>query len=138
MELYFPTKRTKATADRDAIMINALADDVARMADVGDHLRRVFARLYHNRSYMRQWITKHCDFSVSSGLRYMVLSVKRQELRHAGIRVLADAYRALELDSNVSISLDSPLWSIVTSDPDVPPEADPGAQCSTKVYTTGN
>ncbi|WP_225073775.1 hypothetical protein [Desulfuromonas sp. CSMB_57] len=126
METYIPTlKPTKGTTDMDAVAINALVNDVQRMADTGDHLRRVFARLKHNRSFMRQWIVKNCDFSVSSGLRYMIMAAERQELRRAGIRVLADAYSLLGLDSNVSIGLSSPLWDRAISDRDAQPVQEP-------------
>lgn len=114
------TKHATATRDPDAQEINRLHNDVERRADIGEILRRVFGRLYFNRSYLRQWIGKHCDFSVASALRYMLLSRFRHELKAAGIITLADSYRRLQLDSQLSINLADPRWEQVA----VPVEGD--------------
>lgn len=105
-------KTAVLTLDADAQAANSLHNDVTRMADIGRILRRVFIqRLHGNAAYMRKWITRHCNFSPASGLRYMLLDRHRTVLREIGCCKLADAYHALELDSQVSVNLQSPLWA---------------------------
>ena len=104
-------KAATLSRDADAKAANALHDDVDRMAAVGRILRRVYIhRLYGSAAYMRKWIGKNCDFSPASGLRYMLLDRYRAELQEAGLIKLADAYDFLELNSQLSINLSSPLW----------------------------
>lgn len=96
--------------DVAASEINEMANDVNRMAEIGDRLRKVFARLFWNKTYMRKWIEKRCDFSIPTAIRYMLLSCHMNKLRKANIKTLSEAYRELDIDANVQPNLASPWW----------------------------
>lgn len=92
-------KRTKPTADQDAQIINALLDDVGRMASIGLTLRQTLKENFESDiPSFRRWCKSAIDRDWLSICRYLELDRNREELRQRGIIRLADAYRFLGID----------------------------------------
>lgn len=114
------TRKTKSpvttapTHDRDAIHINNQLNDVARMIEVGQEIKKIIAvRFSGDLKGFRRWVRMNLDKDEKSILRYLTLAEYSEYLTTQGIIRLSDAYALLGLDFNVSVAR---FWNIPEDD----------------------
>lgn len=109
-----PPVTTAPTHDRDAIRINNQLNDVARMVEVGQALKKIIAvRFSGDLKGFRRWVRMNLDKDEKSILRYLTLAAHSDFLATQGIIRLSDAYALLGLDFNVSVAR---FWNMPEED----------------------
>ncbi len=92
-------RKSKPTVDEEAQRVNALLNDVSRMASIGLSLRQILHEKFEgDLPSFKRWVRACIDRDWLSVCRYLELDHHREELRQHGIIRLAAAYRHLGLD----------------------------------------